>query len=432
MGQAGPGVSACSVAAYSNPHDASPTNLRAAPHADAKVIGQLPGLKGGPDTEAAEPEFEIIGSKDGWPLIRTPRTAGPAWIWGGLAGVQLADYALRSAPRADAPVVAPLRNSQKGWAPDSFGVRTIHGCTGTWVEVTAAPPEGRELRGWVGHTCRSQLTTCDMGGIPQPPSFDCAKARSPAERMVCADPDLSSLDQSLSEVFEAALNVVPRQAALRVEQQHWLTDRRDKAADAGILGKVYQSRIGELQAAADDGVRIRALTTSADGLAEHCVPLQQERDEICHVEERGPLEGGLFYQLQAYFAGTLRTDGGIAILAAGPRTNSCDRRCGTSRTPHTSPNPDGSPRPMASCSNSADRSRAPAISRPAASSARGTASGERSTLRPGRRPRGASAQRTNRAQGHLSQLDRDDRRYVAMARKATPNAALPAAPPTRR
>jgi uncharacterized protein len=61
------------------------------------------------------------------------------------------------------------------------------------------------------------------------PSFDCAKARSPAEKLVCAEPDLARLDATLAEDFRAALAVAKgdgaRAEALRQAQRQWLAER---------------------------------------------------------------------------------------------------------------------------------------------------------------------------------------------------------------
>lgn len=327
--QTEPGVTACQVTGFSNPKDASATNLRAAPRADAKVIGHFPGLAQG--TDLAEPEFDIVGSKDGWLLIRNARSAdpaadpqrvlfaGPGWIWGGLAGVQPADYSLRSAPRADAPVAAWLQDVAKGWGPDSFGVRTIHACQGQFVEVTAAPPGGKELRGWLARSCRNQLTTCDVGGMPPPPSFDCGVARTRAEKMICADAALASLDRSLDDEFTAALEVAPRQAALGADQRQWLTETRDKAPSAEVLRQAYLHRRDDLHVLAEDARSVRAATVAGDWKS-RCAALRHESDETCRVEEADGMDGGFSYQLQGYFAGGLRVYGGVVVFAdAGAR-----------------------------------------------------------------------------------------------------------------
>jgi uncharacterized protein len=309
MAQA-PGQTTCSVKGFLRPMGTAITSVRAEPRTDAKVVAQLR-----PSKSEEEAEFEIIGAKDGWLLIRNAELfAAAGWIRGSEAAVQLADYTLKAAPRTDAHVVLRLQNRAKGWGPDSYGVRAIHGCTGEFAEVTAADPDGHTVRGWVGHTCANQLTTCDMGGIPPPPSFDCAAAHSAIERMICADPELSAFDNAMGNEFAAALTVVPRPVALRAEQREWLAQRRDKAGTAEVLRNLYTHREEELRNAAETARNLRELVFSGD-LKQSCVPLRRESNEKCRVEETGAMGGGVSYQLQGYYDGELRVCGGAVILA---------------------------------------------------------------------------------------------------------------------
>jgi uncharacterized protein YecT (DUF1311 family) len=58
------------------------------------------------------------------------------------------------------------------------------------------------------------------------PSFDCAKASNPTERLVCRDPVLASLDRTLSAAFQRAVGrLVPEKAtALRRDQANWFRE----------------------------------------------------------------------------------------------------------------------------------------------------------------------------------------------------------------
>lgn len=68
------------------------------------------------------------------------------------------------------------------------------------------------------------------------PSFDCAKARSPAEKLICAEPDMARLDATLAEDFRSALAAAKsdpvRAQALRDGQRRWLAER-DRTCLAG-------------------------------------------------------------------------------------------------------------------------------------------------------------------------------------------------------
>jgi hypothetical protein len=171
------GASQCATRGYSIDPDSRGTNLRSAPRVDAPVIGRLaPRTRLGPDTYEGV-EFEIVGSKDGWLLIRKgdpakdftldPANAadGRGWVSGRLVGTALSRPPFRAAPRRDAPVLVEMRGPQ--WGPDSARVSAVHACQGKYVEVTATPYGGKPIRGWSWEPCSNQLTTCDPAGTAE-------------------------------------------------------------------------------------------------------------------------------------------------------------------------------------------------------------------------------------------------------------------------
>ncbi len=91
------------------------------------------------------------------------------------------------------------------------------------------------------------------------PSFDCAKAESSAEDLICADSDLAALDRRVAERFAAALETargldVGARAAedeLRAFQRGWIKGRDEcwKADDLhDCVAFAYLRREGELVA----------------------------------------------------------------------------------------------------------------------------------------------------------------------------------------
>jgi Bacterial SH3 domain len=169
------GATQCEVSGFSIDPDPKGTNVRSAPRADAPIIGYLaPRVRVTP-VETTGVTFKILGSKDGWLLIRDgspsdgftldPANAedGRGWVSGRLVGVTLAAISLRTAPRRDAPVVASF--AMPGSSPVSVVVSTVHGCREKYAEVTGTSINGKTVRGWSYSPCSSQLTTCDPGYI---------------------------------------------------------------------------------------------------------------------------------------------------------------------------------------------------------------------------------------------------------------------------
>lgn len=76
-------------------------------------------------------------------------------------------------------------------------------------------------------------------------SFDCAKAGTPVERMICADPGVSALDQRLAEAYRSASARDPR---VKESQREWLAGTRDKCGTTACLSQAYGARLEALKA----------------------------------------------------------------------------------------------------------------------------------------------------------------------------------------
>lgn len=80
-------------------------------------------------------------------------------------------------------------------------------------------------------------------------SFDCGKATSKVEKIICEDPALSSLDEELGRVYQKALSDSSNATQLIARQKQWLKDGRNKCGDRTCLKLMYPNRIYELSIA---------------------------------------------------------------------------------------------------------------------------------------------------------------------------------------
>lgn len=120
-------------------------------------------------------------------------------------------------------------------------VTVLSGKTGPSVEICTA--EDWELGvGYVENKCATRRSGAYNAG------FDCNKATSKVERLICSDRSLSEMDRSLSEAFAKAAKASNDPSALRAEQRQWLRTKRDACSDATCLSAVYKQRISELDA----------------------------------------------------------------------------------------------------------------------------------------------------------------------------------------
>lgn len=78
------------------------------------------------------------------------------------------------------------------------------------------------------------------------PSFDCAKASTSAEKMICSNKELAEVDVQLAEAYRAALKNTSDKASLKQEQRSWIKNQRNAATDAAAMLQVYQMRIAQL------------------------------------------------------------------------------------------------------------------------------------------------------------------------------------------
>jgi uncharacterized protein YecT (DUF1311 family) len=79
------------------------------------------------------------------------------------------------------------------------------------------------------------------------PSFDCAKASSGAERLICSNQQLASLDVQLMQVYGNAMSVAPNKGSLKASQIDWIKSDRDACSTAECMIRAYMARIRYLK-----------------------------------------------------------------------------------------------------------------------------------------------------------------------------------------
>ena len=130
-------------------------------------------------------------------------------------------------------------------------------------------------------------------------SFDCGKAQSTVEKMICADAELSKLDEEIAKVYGEVLKKIPDEALLKKRQRERLK-ARNLCNDISCLGDYYRGRLAELNEAnvfkAEESYTL--LMSKDDELCNHMMKLfnqdlkrygwrgdehQEEHEEFKHV-----------------------------------------------------------------------------------------------------------------------------------------------------
>jgi uncharacterized protein len=110
---------------------------------------------------------------------------------------------------------------------------------------------------------RSTYTALAVLGAMSLPAaaFDCAKASTETEKLICSNEALKAADDKLGEHWASAKEEFSKQAfkAVLADQRAWLKRRDEECAQGGeservaCLTDMTQARIGELGAAARSG-----------------------------------------------------------------------------------------------------------------------------------------------------------------------------------
>src|SRR5690348_5822466 len=80
-------------------------------------------------------------------------------------------------------------------------------------------------------------------------SFDCAKAATDVEKMICGNDALSQLDGGLSAAYKQMLDRSDDKEKVIQEQKLWMLDIRNACADPACLGQAYIARLQQVDPA---------------------------------------------------------------------------------------------------------------------------------------------------------------------------------------
>jgi len=114
-----------------------------------------------------------------------------------------------------------------------------------------------------------------ISGSAQAASFHCGKRVSSSEKLVCNDPELSSLDDKLAISYKRAKDVTPDTAAFeddRVKQWQW---RQHNCKDKICVINWYNRRISELDADFSQGSENQVTVLKASLAEQNLVPPAQ-------------------------------------------------------------------------------------------------------------------------------------------------------------
>ncbi|HBD33653.1 MAG TPA: DUF1311 domain-containing protein, partial [Cupriavidus sp.] len=77
-------------------------------------------------------------------------------------------------------------------------------------------------------------------------SFDCAKASTKIEKLICSTPETAAADKRLGAAFAAARQKAADPQQLKAQQMDWIKQQRNVCSDAACVLKVTDDRVQQL------------------------------------------------------------------------------------------------------------------------------------------------------------------------------------------
>lgn len=129
-------------------------------------------------------------------------------------------------------------------------------------------------------------------------SFDCGKAQTKVEHLICDNAEISKLDEELSVAYKAALKNTSKVEAIKQAQKQWMKERNG-CADAACVKRAYETRLASLRPATSAPVTSAAdanNTGQTRDAAPAAVPIGCSNDESDNSNIHAQDIAGLYSQ----------------------------------------------------------------------------------------------------------------------------------------
>lgn len=90
------------------------------------------------------------------------------------------------------------------------------------------------------------LLTLSTVAFADGPAFNCAKATTKVEKMICADQTLSSADSVNTDLYKEVVQTADNPNQVKQEQRLWLK-ARNACQTVDCIAKAYDTRYNQLQ-----------------------------------------------------------------------------------------------------------------------------------------------------------------------------------------
>lgn len=191
-----------------------------------------------------EPEF-IFAFTSIAPYSPSQAAAAPA---AASASAAVPVAATESAPQASTPVQeSPAQAPSPARTTVAEAPAPTAASTAAVTPTAAAPQSGLEAQPVPD---QKESAQGQQPGTATPvvtaPSFNCAKASTLIEDLICKDENLAKLDVKLASAYAESLKTSDDKAALKSTQLDWMKSRRNKCTSVQCLADAYAERIAQI------------------------------------------------------------------------------------------------------------------------------------------------------------------------------------------
>ncbi len=122
-------------------------------------------------------------------------------------------------------------------------------------------------------------------------SFDCSKANSRVEQLICQDEEVSALDDHLARYYRAARVVLGRGGeCLKTEQRQWIANVRGRCTERDCLRRVYLARLAELDGLQPGATAIQGIDLPQGARMLGILPAAEDQLAAPRTSESAPVE----------------------------------------------------------------------------------------------------------------------------------------------
>ena len=131
-----------------------------------------------------------------------------------------------------------------------------------------------------------------FGAVAQAASFDCAKADTTVEHLICESPEISKLDEEMASRYKLALRDKAKSSVVKQEQKEWI-NRRNNCVDELCVKRAYLGRNMSLlnrPPTLEEEFELHRYEIRAFGKGQTiCEEMQKEMNDKLRLSPQGPI-----------------------------------------------------------------------------------------------------------------------------------------------